>query len=202
MCCFPVTIDAGGASLTQEQIDNYKDCKAIAVNNSYQLAPWADILYACDTQWWEWHKSCPDFKGWKITHEQTKRWEKIEQGINVPRPPYPGIDIIVSNGAEGFSNRQDRIRHGGNGGYQALHIAMLLGAKTIYLLGYDMHARGDKSHWHGEHPTGRQRDGRYIEWIRKFDALAVAAKERGQHIVNCTPDSALKCFENDDLTIF
>ena len=65
-----------------------------------------------------------------------------------------------------------------------------------------MHARGDKSHWHGEHPTGRQRDGRYIEWIRKFDALAVAAKERGQHIVNCTPDSALKCFENDDLTIF
>lgn len=186
---------AGGASLTQEQVDMVKGLKIIAINNAYKLAPNADILYACDNQWWEWHNGCPEFKGWKITHEQIKRWEKIEAGINIPKPPYLGVDVIVSSGNSGFSERQDRIKHGGNSGYQALHIAMSLGADRIILLGYDMHARSGISHWFGEHPNGKQCDGRYATWLKEYPALAEAAKRRGQKIINCTPNSALDCFE-------
>lgn len=187
---------AGGASLTQKQVDSIKGFKVIAINNAYKLAPWADILYACDYQWWEWHNGCPEFKGWKITHEQGKRWDKIQAGESVPKPPYEGLDIIVSSGNSGFSDTQDRIKHGGNSGYQALHIAMLLGADTILLLGYDMHARTGKSHWFGEHPNGKQSDGRYANWLKEFPALKEAANSRGQNIINCTPGSALECFDS------
>lgn len=190
---------AGGASLTQEQVDMCKGHKIMAINDAYKLAPDADILYACDNQWWEWHNGAPDFKGWKITHEQGRRWERIQAGESVPKPPYKGLDIIVSSGNSGFSYEQDRIRHGGNGGYQALHIALSLGADRIILLGYDMHAQTGKSHWFGEHPNGKQSDSRYANWIKEFPALALAANNRGQEIINCTPDSALDCFVKREL---
>lgn len=176
---------AGGASLTREQVAHSKGHKVIAINNAYKLAPWADILYACDKQWWQWHNGCPDFKGYKLQHHSD----------NV----YPGIDTIMSDGLNGFSDRLDRIRTGGNSGYQAIHIAMHLGAKRIILLGYDMHAKGDKSHWFGEHPIGRQRDSRYAEWIPRFRALQKAAFERDISIYNCTPGSALECFRKKKL---
>ena len=190
---------AGGASLTKEQVDMCKGHKVIAINDAYKLAPWADILYACDNQWWEWHDGCPSFEGRKITHEQGVRWGKLLKGEDVPKPPYPGVEIVVSSGNEGFSEELNRIRHGGNSGYQALHIAMSMGASTIILLGYDMHARKDKSHWFGEHPNGKQSDSRYANWIKEFPALQEAAMNRGQTIINCTPGSALECFTKTDL---
>ena len=175
---------AGGASLTQDQVDLCKGHKVIAINDAYKLAPWADILYACDSQWWGWHNGVPTFRGYKLTHQQ--------DAVNLQT--YPGIDYIMSDGKSGFSGRQDRIRHGSNGGYQALHIALSMGASRIILLGYDMHANTGKSHWFGEHPTGKQRDSRYAEWIKEFSALEIVGRQRGQEIINCTPNSALDCF--------
>lgn len=195
---------AGGASLNKAQVSNVKGFRTIAINDAYKLAPWADILYACDGKWWEWHNGVPEFQGYKLTHEQEIRWWKLKGGLEseVINPPYKGIDIIISNGPGGYDDKPDRIRHGGNSGYQAINIAMKLGAKRIILLGYDMHARGAKSHWFGEHPNGRQRDGRYDTWLKEFPALQEAAMFRGQEIINCTPDSDLKCFKLMSLSDF
>ena len=180
---------AGGASLTQEQVDMCKGHKIIAINDAYKLAPDADILYACDRKWWEWHNGVPEFKGWKITHQQDA----------VPLQTYPDIDYVLSSGKSGFSYDHDRIKHGGNGGYQALHIALSIGADRIILLGYDMHCNNGVSHWFGEHPDGKQRDGRYAEWLKEFSALEIAGRQRGQEIFNCTPDRALDCFVKREL---
>ena len=180
---------ASGASLTQEQVDMCKGHKIIAINDAYKLAPHADILYACDSQWWGWHNGVPDFKGRKITHQQDA----------VKLQTYPGIDYILSDGKSGFSHKQDRIRHGGNSGYQALHIALSMGADRVLLLGYDMHANTGESHFFGEHPNGKQRDGRYAEWIKEFSALEIAGRQRGQEVLNCTPNSALDCFKKSNI---
>lgn len=29
--------------------------KAIAINTTYRLAPWADLIYACDHCWWKFY---------------------------------------------------------------------------------------------------------------------------------------------------
>ncbi|HCZ48509.1 MAG TPA: hypothetical protein DCZ11_05850, partial [Gammaproteobacteria bacterium] len=47
----------------------------------------------------------------------------------------------------GLSASPLRIHQGGNSGYQALNLAVLLGAERVILLGYDMHG----GHWHGRH---------------------------------------------------
>jgi hypothetical protein len=84
------------------------------------------------------------------------------------------------------------VRTGGNSGYQALHIAMHGGAVRVLLCGYDMQG----CHWHGPHPGGLKvtpAEG-YEKWIRRFDEIAKAARERRVDVVNCTPGSALRCF--------
>lgn len=179
---------AGGASLTQEQVDAVKGCKIIAINDAYKLAPNANILYACDSKWWDWHNGVETFKGLRLQH-------LCENKADNAFMPYPDIDCVISTGKQGFEERPDGIRHGGNSGYQALHVAMHLGAANILLLGYDMHQNTGKSHWFGDHPSGKQRESIYSEWLECFPALEVAAKERGQRIINCTPGSALECFE-------
>lgn len=188
----------GGPSLTQDQVDKVHGLRVIAINDAYKLAPWADILYACDAKWWKAHinsRMMERFTGYKLQHYYASRVSNMSV-----TPPVEGIDAILSSGGAGFDPEPNRIKHGGNSGYQALHVAMHLGAKHIILLGYDMHRDGGVGHWFGEHPFAGHADAqRYVVWAQEFPALADAAKERGQNIYNCTPGSKLTCFDNWDL---
>src|SRR3546814_7286157 len=46
---------ASGPSLTAEDCESIRTAglPAIVTNNTWQLAPWADVLYAGDYQWWK-----------------------------------------------------------------------------------------------------------------------------------------------------
>jgi len=51
-----VVIIGGGPSLTMDQLEYVKGrAKTIGINDAYLIAPWIDILYACDLKWWNWH---------------------------------------------------------------------------------------------------------------------------------------------------
>lgn len=44
---------ASGPSLTQEDVDYVRGkAKVLAINNAFKVAPWADVLFAADSQWW------------------------------------------------------------------------------------------------------------------------------------------------------
>lgn len=203
---YTVVCIAGGTSVTQKQVDYCKNkgWKAIAINDAYRLAPWADILYACDNKWWRWNPEALSFKGRKITHEQKKRWDKILRNKNVEDLPNPSLEIMISDGKSVFEEEplghsQTRIKHGSNSGFQALCIALLMGASRVILLGYDMKPKDGVSHWFGEHPEGKQCDTRYTDWLGEFPALKKFADMRGQEIINCSPYTDLKCFQMEDL---
>jgi len=55
----PVTtfvVVASGPSLTREDVEYCRDkAKVIVVNDCYRLAPWADICYASDYDWYRLH---------------------------------------------------------------------------------------------------------------------------------------------------
>jgi Uncharacterized Rossmann fold enzyme len=93
------------------------------------------------------------------------------------------------------------IHTGKNGGFQALHLAVLFGASRIVLLGYDFQATGNKSHWHGDHPPGLSNSRRrYGQWLQPLQQLARDIKTRGGiEVLNATRETAIECFPRVEL---
>lgn len=174
----------GGPSLTQAQVDACRGrARVIAINDAYRLCPWADMLYFCDDQWWRWHRDRPDYRafaGIKVT---------LENGHAVDEP---GVRRFRNMGREGFNPEPDGIKTGGNGGYQAMHVAAHAGAARIILLAYDMKPAGDgRTHWFGEHPKPTWPSVFENVMLKTFPTLAPELMRRGVEVINATPGSAL-----------
>ncbi|MBO6542298.1 MAG: hypothetical protein JJ939_12080 [Alphaproteobacteria bacterium] len=92
------------------------------------------------------------------------------------------------------------IHRGANSGYQAINLAVHLGAAKIVLLGFDMQA-SDKPHWHGFHPSGLNNPNQinFDVWIRNFDAVPPFLARAGVDLVNCSRETALTCFRRGNL---
>lgn len=160
------------------------DVKVIAINDTYKLYPNADILYACDDKWWKHHQGVMGFKGEKFScFENRKVKDLILKEYNV--------QIVDGTDSKGFG--KDKIHYGKNSGFQAVNLAILLGAEKIILLGFDMKLDRGKSHFFGEHPFGFAVSP-YHSFIEIFNK-AIDTVPEGVKIYNATEDSALKCFE-------
>ena len=178
---------ASGPSLTAEDIESCrgKVDGAIAVNDSYRLCPWATALYAADECWWGWKKGAPDFHGLKYS---------LQKGA----AKWPGVQVLRNTGDRGLETDPTGLRTGRNSGYQALNLAVHMGAKRVLLLGYQL-ALGPKgeSHWHGDHP--RKVHSPYQSFIEKFNELPPLLEKLGVEVVNCTPVTALTCFPRQSI---
>lgn len=75
-----------------------------------------------------------------------------------------------------------------NSGLLAIKVAVHLGAKRVLLLGYDMGG----SHFFGPHPAPLKNTSpqRFEVFKRQFADY----RPRGVEIINCTPESGLKCY--------
>ena len=114
--------------------------KVCVINNNFLLAPWADILYACDLQWWEWFDGVPDFAGEKwILDKEAARDEEAARRY--------GLNRIKSREGSGLTT-DGVIYQGSNSGIQAINLIWhLYKPDQIILLGYDMQRTGGKSHY-------------------------------------------------------
>lgn len=86
------------------------------------------------------------------------------------------------------------VHFGENSGYQAINLAYLFGASKIILLGFDMQTTSGKSHWHGDHPAGLNRNSPLKQFARNFNALAQDLSAEGVDVFNATRETALDCF--------
>lgn len=197
---------ASGPSLTAEQgfrISAAAGWKVIAVNTSWQRVPMADVLYACDQNWWKmYHLQVQDrFHGECWTAD---RWSAHKYGLN----------FVQTYDRPGLSREIGVIHSGANGGYQAVNLAYLFGARRIVLVGYDMMMTYGLSHWHGEHPEGLGTlpaagyktfaasgagDGRFVDWIDRFRDLAYDLREDGVRVANASIETALPWFRRAPL---
>jgi hypothetical protein len=179
---------ASGPSLTIADVNAIKGQKAIAINDNYLLAPWADVLYACDGRWWDWHRDrneLKSFRGRKITQDQDAAARY-------------GIEYIESRDAPGLSRDPAYIHQGSNAGIQAINLAYHFGARRIVLLGYDMQATNGKAHWFGDHPN------RFLSywhrWLPLYERVAEDARQMDLEIINATRETALTCFPRKPLS--
>lgn len=177
---------ASGPSLTPEDVNFVRGkARVIVVNTTYKLAPWADVLYACDDRWWRWERGAPTFTGLKFA--LTKRSAE-----------WPGVRVLQKTGIEGLEVNPVALRTGANGGYQAMNLAVHLGAARIVLLGYDMQT-GDRGreHWHEDHPN--RSTSPYATFVRYFGSIVEPLRALNIEVVNCTRETALRCFPRRSL---
>lgn len=143
-----VAVIATGQSLTLEQVEIVRQahaegrCKAVAVSNAYELAPWADALVSHDKGWWEHHREASKFAGRKFCGFQVH-----------------GLEHLPTNST---------FKSGSNSGLQAMRVAQYeLNATLIALLGFDMHG----THYFGAHPHPLRNTTpqRFAHHIAQFD---------------------------------
>lgn len=193
-----VVILASGPSLTVEQCeavrawrDAASDRYAIAINTTFRRAPFADIVYACDGEYWRAIENGVRYIDEVLgTFQKSQLWTQDRKAADDF-----GLRYIESLRAPGLSRDPSRIHQGNNSGYQCINIAYHAGARRIILLGFDC----KPGHWHKPHPSPLSNSAPVERWKREFRALASDLKGTGVDVVNCTPGSALKSFRTESL---
>lgn len=124
---------ASGPSLNAHDCELVRSAglPTIAVNNSWQLAPWCDHLYAGDLAWWDANVSkVPDGpRRWTCTRQASAKH---------------ALNLHTAYGEY-------------NSGLRAIELAFQLGAERVLLLGYDCTVQGG-THWHGDHSDTKNPD--------------------------------------------
>ena len=176
-----------GPSLTQEDVLFCRDkAHVIAIKDTWHWAPWAEALYSCDGRWWDFYKGLPAFGGLKF-------------GLTVDRQPWPNVNLLANTGIEGLELDPTGLRNGRNSGYQAINLAVHLGARRIVLLGYDMQPAKGRTHFAGADPSWSRLHSPYPEFVRCFGTLIEPLRELGIEVFNCSRRTALEMFPRGSL---
>jgi hypothetical protein len=178
-----VAIIGAGPSAKQVPVELLRDrIHVIVINDSYKLAPWAEILYSCDFNWWQLHKGARDFAGLRLSYDQRACREYGLQRVIIEQV---GSDNLLLD-------KPTYIGAGGNSGFQALNLALQFGATGIMLIGIDC-SLDHGMHWHGRHPMPLSNPMHInIErWRKAFDGVAPHVQRLGVDVVNCSEISKL-----------
>lgn len=186
----------GGPSLTDGDVAKCFGARAkvAVVNDAYRMASWADLLYGCDSAWWQVHGG--------VKHFQGQRWTQSRYAAQKYK-----INYVRSVAEEGASLNPEHVYQGGfphhsrfgetfigsNGGFQCVNLAVLMGAARIILLGYDMQKTGGKNHWFGDHPGALHRGMDVESWVEGF-RRAAPTLQASCEILNASRETALHCF--------
>jgi hypothetical protein len=178
----------GGPSLTPADVDFCREkARVLAIKDSIRLAPWADWLYACDHKWWQHYGDTVNFSGPKYGLEEASA---------------PWAQILRQTGPLGLELDPTGLRTGRCSGYQAINLAVHLGAKKIVLLGYDMQPgpKGERN-WFGPRPPSYWLalpawDVSITQcWASIVDPLKALSVE----VINATRSTALHVFPQQSL---
>lgn len=156
---------------------NSKDCAlaidsglpVIAVNNSWQLFPYAGLVFASDLTWWN------------------------EYGATVPKTTERWTTCPLAAQRHQLQQFKSRfLTQSYNSGQLAIELAISCGARRVLLLGYDCSLRAG-IHWHGDHENIRNPTRESVaRWHEEF--LRLRQWAAGIEIINCSRETALKVF--------
>ena len=170
---------AGGPSLRPEDVSACRSETVIAINQSWELAPWAAMLYAADFGWW------------KVHHAAAEAFPGLKYACMNQNSEMYGATVLKCLGYAGWSDDPMAVYSGGHSGYQAIQVAAnTFHATEIVLLGYDVkYGPKGRTNWYTNPKTKP-----FDRWLDTYATLAAAAEARSIKIVNCSRDTALTVF--------
>lgn len=145
----------------------------IAVNSSWQIARFCDVIYAADLVWWDAHHAEIDIPAqrWTCSGAAAQRY-----GLN--RHSFAGPH---------------------NSGALAVRLAVERGAARVILVGADC-SLAHGIHWHGPHErTKNPAESRMRWWHKQYAVTARLAKKRQCEVINASRFTTLTCFKIQDL---
>jgi len=196
-----VTCIGTGPSLTQQQVDTArnKGYDLYGCNRTYQIVPDLSLFYSVNLSFWThyWSRGLKEYPA--------EKWTTNKEAADTF-----GLNWIAETNKPGLSADSDLIHHGHRSGYSLVSMAHRSGADRIILLGYDCRYAEDYDgrerdagstprHYFGEYPESMQhwpsvcvQGGVHTELVGLYRSI----KEQGLiEVINCTPGSAIDCFE-------
>jgi len=178
-----IVILATGPSLCAEDVAFCRGkATLLAIKDAIRLAPDADALYACDGTWWRHYGPTLTYAG------PTYALDGLAK---------PWASVLQNTGEMGLEADPGGLKTGRNSGYQAINLAVHLGARRIVLLGYDMQPTEGRDHFHGRHPW--KSTPPYRAFLPMFRFLVAPLAALGITVVNASRVSALTDFPRMDL---
>jgi len=200
-----VFIIGGGYSIAHFDFDILSRQKIITINRAWEYCQ-SDIWYGMDTPYIEQMKHGGLNNKSKYGNKLYTAWQKMPS-IKVfacPNFSYnfdPSVYLVRKLKTLDFPLDVCRgIYTGNNSGTGAISLAASLGARIIYLLGFDMKMSVDEnnkehSHFHqGYLESGIDRKAKFEKYKQDIGELANFLRIAEVRVYNLNPDSALTCF--------
>lgn len=190
----------GGPSVASQNIEALRGHRVIAVNSSWVLAPFADIVFFGDGRWWRAESECS---------------RRLHRGLPEPAAQYG--ELLLASGyvgrivtcAESVHDRAPilklhKMRLPGlstdprsvvmrrTSMTAAINLAVHLGVKSIVLLGLDGKPAIDGRTHHHEHHPWDQRTNCWMEQLEDLASIVRPLLNLGIEVINANPDSAVK----------
>jgi hypothetical protein len=209
---------ATGPSLTPEVIAAARRGRALGawalfgMNHVWREVPELDTFLACNVQYYEtqWALGLREHRAEKWIAVDEKQPERFKAAVRF------GLNVIAGEWGEGFSRDPSIVNYGHSSGFQLPQLAVHAGFRRLLLCGYDMrYARdydgrnqriGSKPrHYFGEYedaalnhwPSVKVKNGVHVELIEQFEK--VKRLNQDVEIINCSPGSAMTCFQMSTL---
>jgi hypothetical protein len=183
----PAFIVGGGTSVTPAMLESIRGRNVIVVNQTYQAAPWAPILFFADQRWWirEARERPAKLQAFKGLISTTSRQAQALPGTKLLR-----LKRETPTSVAPAKSNTVRLRR--TGLLSAMDLAYHRGSSEIILLGADNRDGPDgRAHHHEEYPWPRPKN----TWDVKVDDLrhgAKSFKDAGVPVTNCSPITTLK----------
>lgn len=178
-------------SVYSDYMEFLHDKHVIGINVAYMIGDWMDIVFFGDSAFYLEHQTrlenYPNIVASCASNTSDVNW--------IRHTPMDG------SCPRGISPVQSKVAWNQNSGSAAISIAAHLGAKRIFLLGFDMKRVENSQHWHQLYKPKRVNPIKRVptsdpfeRHMRGFPKIAMDAKRMGIKIYNVCPDSAIDVF--------
>ncbi len=186
-----VFIIGGGKSLERFDWDLLSKENAIGCNDAFIHGPViCKICIFGDTKWFEAHElELLHYKGVVFT--------------NAPKMYKTKLKWVWVMQRESSGLHTDALGWNFSTGASAINLAILLGAKRIFLLGFDMHLSAGRNNWH-QNRVDKPDPEVFAKFITGFGHVVKDLKEKFPEVevINVTDDSSLDLFPKVGVTEF
>ena len=183
-------IIGGGPSLREFDFNRLKGRYTIGCNSAFLLGSQiCSLCFFSDPQWFDaFFNSLCQFGGRIVTHCEeipdyhpwVWKMDRIEDGLH-----------------------KDALGYGGNTGCGAINLALILGARRVFLLGFDMKlGKGTQMNWHNHRCEPANTDPElFSKFVAGFKVVhdQLPVKFPGCEVINLGPDSELPFFPRMNL---
>lgn len=186
-----VFVIGGGTSLEKFDWSLLREECTVGCNDAYLLgAETCKICFFGDPKWWKLHRHrIVKYEGLVFTSHSDFQRTKLDWVWTLPRK----VNGLATD-ALGWNK---------NTGASAVNLALILGAKRVFLLGFDMFLSNDKANWH-PNLVSKPDPTVYKTFIKGFQQVARDLNRvfPGREIINVTDNSGLDMFPKIGCDVF